>query len=269
MNKRLLTTVIYVMAVLFILRVNKLAGIGLMLATLIYLLYKGLPTIYLFQANKMYFNKEYDKAIPLYEKAYKLKHSTPSVKITYAYILIKHGHIEKSEEVLKEVMKLPLNPKDRTSAVLNLSLVLWKSNRLEDAITLLEEQYSGGYKSTILYQSLGFFYILRGNLQKSLDFNLEAYDYNDSDASILDNLALNYYMLQDFHKALEIYEKLIPMNPTFVTAYYYYGLTLEKLGRTENSLEMLKRALQCNFSFISSVTKEQVEKEIAQIEQNI
>ncbi len=269
MNKRFITTVFYVIALLFIFNLNIFAGIALILAGLLYLLYKSLPTIYLIKANRIYFNKEYHKAMPLYEKAYKLKQSTPTVKATYAYILLKHGQLEKAEEILEEVMKLQLSQKDYINAILNLSLVFWKSDRLDEAIALLEKQYNKGYKTTMLYQSLGFFYILRGDLQKSLEFNLEAYDYNASDASILDNICLNYYLLQDFHKALELYEKLIPMNPNFVTAYYYYGLILEKLEKKEEALEMLNRALNCNFSFLSSVRKEEIEKEIIRMEQSV
>lgn len=269
MNKKFLITIVSILALLYISNINKLLGIALMFAALIYFIYSGLPTIYLAKANKSYFNKEYDKALPLYEKAYKLKNSSPTIKSTYAYILLKQGEVLKSEEILKQVMKLPLNQKDYINAVLNLSLVFWKSDRLQEAISLLEEQYNKGFKNTMMYQSLGFFYILSGELQKSLEFNLEAYDYNNSDASILDNLALNYYLLQDYTKALELYEKLLLMNPSFVTAYYYYGLTLEKTQRIDEALEMLRKALQCNFSFISSVKKEQVQQEIDRIELNI
>jgi tetratricopeptide (TPR) repeat protein len=269
MNKKFIINVVSILALLFIYKSNKQIGIALMFAALLYLIYKSLPTIYLVKANKMYFNKEFHKAMPLYEKAYKLKCSVPTVKLTYAYILLKQGEVLKSEEILKEVMKLTLNQKDHLSAVLNLSLVYWKSDRLQEAICLLEEQYNKGYKNTMLYQSLGFYYILSGELEKALEFNLEAFDYNNSDASILDNLALNYYLLQDYTKAVDIYEKLIPLNPAFVTAYYYYGLTLEKLQRFDEALEMLKKALQCNFTFLSSVSKEQVQQEIDRIELNI
>jgi tetratricopeptide (TPR) repeat protein len=268
MNKKFIITIAAVLAFMFIYNTNKQMGIALMFAALLYFVYRGLPTIYLFRANKSYFNKDYDKAMSLYEKACNLKNSTPSIKSTYAYILLKHGQVLKAEEILQKVMKLPLNQKDHINAVLNLSLVFWKSDRLPEAISLLEEQYNKGFKNTMLYQSLGFFYILSDDLEKALEFNLEAFDYNNSDASILDNLALNYYLLQDYTKALEIYEKLIPMNPSFVTAYYYYGLTLEKLQRFDEALEMLRKSLLCNFSFLSSVNKEQVQQEIDRIELN-
>lgn len=46
-----------------------------------------------------------------------------------------------------------------------------------------------------IYQTLGFAYILEGDLKKALSFNLEAMDYDENDAVVLDNLATTYLAL--------------------------------------------------------------------------
>jgi tetratricopeptide (TPR) repeat protein len=219
--------------------------------------------------NKKYFSHNINEALPWYERAYKFNHASPSVKTTYAYILLRQGIVDKAEVILTEVMKQKLNERDKVSATLNLSLVLWKKDNLDEAIKLLTDLYDTGLKTTLLYQNLGFFYILKGDLENALAFNKEALEYNNADASILDNLALNYYLMEDYRKAEEAYEKLMPMNPTFVTSYYYYGLTLEKLHKYDEALETLKKALKYRFSFLSAVKKEDVEKEINRLEQFI
>lgn len=265
MNKKLATAILSVVVIIVIFNFNKAMGWVLLVAALLFLLYKNLPNIYMLRAARKYVNKNLSGALSLYEKAYKFKHSSPAVKINYAYMLLRQGEVLKAEKILRDLMEKPLNSKDKVSAVLNLSLVLWKKDNLTEAIKLLQELYDSGYKTTVLYQNLGFFYILNGDLEKSLEFNKEAYEYNDTDPSILDNLALNYYLMKDYDKALETYEKLIPMNPSFVSAYYYYGLTLEKKDCYDKALEMLEKALTCPFSYLSAVKKEDVEGEIAKI----
>lgn len=263
MNKKIIVTIIFIIIFLEVTtRVNKMFGLILIIAALLYLLFKSLPLIFMFVGNKKYISENIDRAMPWYEKSYKLGQNNPMIVINYAYIILKQGDINKSEVLLREVLKKDLSSRDKTNAVINLSLILWKKHCLDDAINLLEELYKNDYKATLLYQNLGFYYILKGDLEKALEFNLEAYNYNDSDASILDNVAMNYYLMNDYDKAIEIYDKLIPMNPAFVTTYYYYGLTLKKKDKKEEALEMFQKALTCRFSFLSSVSKEEVEKEI-------
>lgn len=266
MNSRTMMTILIAIILFGLMRLNSKLAVVVIAAAAIYLIFKALPTFYLIKANRKYFNNEVEEALSLYEKASKVKQSAPSITITYAYILLKESRTEKAEEVLREVMEKHLNPKDKTDAIMNLALVLWKSNRIQEAIDMLEDLYDDGFKTTLLYQTLGFFYVLSGDLQKALEFNKEAYDYSNTDTSILDNLALNYYFIGNYDEALELYEKLIPMNPTFVTAYYYYGLTLKHKERYTDSLEALKRAHECKFSFLSTIKKEQVENEIKEIE---
>jgi tetratricopeptide (TPR) repeat protein len=266
MNKKFAASFIITALILISFRINKMLGLGLILAGLLYLLYQLRPLLYLNKANKKYFNNEIPEALTLYEKAYNLRQSTPRTKVIYAYILLKQGEVDKADKILSKLMDSQLNPRDKADVVMNYSLVLWKTDRLSDAIELLEKLYNNGFKNTISYQSLGFFYILEGNLQKALNFNLEAYDYNNADLSIMDNLALTYYFLDRNDDAIELYSRIVETNPTFVTPYYYFGLCLAKKEKYEEALEMLKRALRCNFTYLSYVKKDQVEAEIAKLE---
>jgi tetratricopeptide (TPR) repeat protein len=220
----------------------------------------------MYRANKFLMDGNNETAYKLYEKAYNHKQSKPSVKITYAYVLLKEGMVEKSEAILRQVMNQKLSRKDEVNATLNLSIVLWKKNELDEAISHLKKLYEEDYKTTILYQSLGYYLILNQSYDEALKFNLEAYEYNNSDTSILDNLALNYYYLGDYQKAEELYKKLVAMNPTFVSPYYFYAQLLVKENNYKEALEMLNRALNCRFTFLSAVTKEEVQNEIEKVE---
>lgn len=269
MNKKLINIIIILAVSIFTLSVNNFLGLALILGGILYITYRNLPTIFMIIGNKKYINKNIDEAMPWYNKSYKFKHAKPMVIINYAYIILKQGNIEKSEDILRNLLKKELSDTDRTNAIINLSLILWKKECLDEAISLLEEIYHNGHKTTLVYQNLGFYYILKGDLDKALNFNLEAYDYSDSDPSILDNLAMNYYLMNYNDKAINIYEKIIPMNPAFVTTYYYYGLTLEKKEKYKEALEMLKKTLNYRFSFLSAVSREAVEKEIKALNQKL
>jgi tetratricopeptide (TPR) repeat protein len=265
MNKRAVKTIVFLVTVIIAFSLNSFLGLALILGGITYMIYGNLPTIFMVIGNRKYMSKNIDEAMFWYERSYKFRHAKPMVMINYAYVILKQGQVEKSEAVLREVLKRELNERDKSNANINLSLVLWKKGDLQGAISLMEEMYNKDYKTTLVYQNLGFYYILSGDLNKALEFNLEAYNYSDSDPSILDNLAINYYLFEDYEKALEVYNKLVPMKPSFVTTYYYYGLTLEKLERYEEALEVLNKALNYRFSFLSAVSIEQVKTEIEAI----
>lgn len=266
MKRPLILIAIFAVLLLFLFSINIVVGAVFSAILISYIYYKGLPLIYLFRANKKYSAKQVAEALSLYKKAASLKRSSPQVKSAYAYVLMRQGELDKAEEILNKLLQLPLVENDKIIVSLNYSIALWKSNRLPEAIKLLEEIYNKGNKTTTMYQNLGFYYIINGDLEKSLDFNLEAYDYNDSDTSIMDNLALNYYLMDKYDEADELYNKLIPMNPTFPSAYYYYALLLKKRGDYKKALEMLTKASECTFSSLSFVTKAQIEEEIREIE---
>ena len=95
-----------------------------------------------------------------------------------------------------------------------------------------------------------------------LDFMVEAYDYNDSDKTIADNLGETYLNLGEYKNAKEVYEDLLVH--TFVTPmpYYNYGLVLKALGENEKALENFEKALDCRFTSVLTVTREMVQAEI-------
>jgi len=129
---------------------------------------------------------------------------------------------------------------------------------------MLEEVFAT-YKTTTVYGSLGYLMLLKGDLEKALAFNQEAYEYNDNNSVIVDNLALNYYLLGELDKAEEIYEKLMTKNPTYPEAYYNYGLTLEAKNKIDKALEVMEKALDFKFSFLSNVSREEVENKIQEL----
>ena len=62
-------------------------------------------------------------------------------------------------------------------------------------------------------------------------------------------------------KADNLFEKLMKKrNPIFPEAYYDYALYLEDIVKVEESKEMYNKSLSCSFNFNNTITKEQVQK---------
>lgn len=238
--------------------------LGIVIIALLAIL-SGSPVVLMVLGNSAYRKGQNEKALKFYKRAANNLLSSAKIKISYGYFLIKSGYVDEADELLKKMLQKELSKDDEMRLKSTYGIVLWKRGKIDDAVEMLTK-FGEDYKSISLYENLGYFLILQGDYEKALEFNKEAIEYDDSDAGILDNLALNYYFLGDHEKALEIYEKFINRYPELVTAYYFYSLLLIENKEYDKALEFLNRALSCRFSFISLIQKEEIENKISEIE---
>jgi len=246
-------------------KINIWLGAAVFLIYLAGLAYYNRPLIYSMIGSRNYMLGKTGEALKWFKKAHETKRAGARISVSYAYILLKNGDLAASEDILRQVINSSPRAEDVPYIKSILALVLWKKGELDNAVDMLEEVIKT-YKTTSVYGSLGYLLILQGDLEKALKFNLEAYDYNSSDKIIQDNLAQNYYLLGMYDKAEEIYKPLLESNPSFPEPYYNYGLLLEKTGETGRALEFIKKALDYKFTYLSSITREEVESKIREIE---
>jgi len=83
-----------------------------------------------------------------------------------------------------------------------------------------------------------------GNISQAKDNYQQALAHNPSHAGALTGLAILAYQVHQYQMAEDELEKAISASPDFQTARYYHGLTLAKLGRTNESKAELDRALK-------------------------
>ena len=203
--------------------------------------------------------------------AYKSGRMDPKSAASYSFILLKNGSLEKASEVLDYAELSAFELKNRKKGEMKYNhvhsyraLILWKQDRLDDAVILLRNLLNDGYRTTVLFANLGWFLIKQERLSDALTVNLEALAYDRSNG-ILDNLALNYYKIGDFKKSRELYEELIERNPLFPDAWFNYGKLLESQGEGEKSQEMYQKALDCEFSFLGTISKDEVEQAVQKL----
>ena len=238
----------------------------LSLLTLVYIISK-LPNIMARVAHAQYHHGDTQKAINTFARANKLGKMNPNNKIVYGYLLLRTGNVNEAAKVLNLVSLNAKKPAVKYRARAMFALVEWKRGDIDEAIAILEVLIEK-YKTTNMYQNLGLLYVLKGEPKRALEFNIEAYDYNESDKIIVSNLAESYILNDDFEKARETYEKLMTMNPHFPEAFYGYGKLLIKLGETERGIELMRQSLDKPFTFLSVLTREDVELELEQIERD-
>lgn len=216
-----------------------------------------------------YCKGNYNVAFNLMKSAYKTTKLSPHKTISYSYYLIREGRIEEADVVLNKVTylkKRELSPADLMNSKINRSLVLWKQDKLDKAIELLEECHKENLVSTTLYGTLGYFYILNNQLTKALEYNKQAFEYNSDNAVIADNLAYNYILFGEFEKAEEIYKKILVAKPQFIEPYYNYALLLEKRMQIKEAIEYYKKALQFSEKYLSVIKHSDINEAIKRIE---
>jgi tetratricopeptide (TPR) repeat protein len=245
-----------------------LLGILAILIYLSYLTYSKRNNIFASLANSAHLKGNNELSLQWLDKAYQVNPKHHQIGTTYGYNLLKYGHIDHAEKVLEQLIAPNTSQSQRSSVNMNLALVRWKQNRLEEAISILEE-INKRMKTSVLYGSLGYLYLEQGNLDRALTYNLEAYDYNDSNTVILDNLGLTYIRMNEWSKAEEIYNKLIPLNPKFPEAYYHQGLVQFNKGEFDLAYDSYVDALRRPFTNMSTEPKELIESKKDELQEKL
>lgn len=241
--------------------INRAIAFLVLITGILAMLYPKLMTML---GNIYYSKDQLDKSEAYFRRVYKCFYASLKHKLSYSYILILKGELDEAEKVLEKLSKQKTLKDEIINLRLNQSLIYWKRNQLDAAIDLLLSTYKD-YKTMIIYQNLGYFLILKGDYNRALEFNQEAYEYDNDNIGILDNLAENYFFVGEYDKAIEIFDKIIHRKPSFASPYYYYALTLHKIGKKEEALEMLKKGLECKFSYLSAVKKDEIEAKILEL----
>lgn len=267
-KKAFLKFILIAVVLLVLFFINYKIGFIALLLLFAYLFYAGRASLFTLTGTLKYSRGSIDQALVWFKRANDTGRAKIKSVISYAYLLLKNGRIDESEVILRKLLQSGISRDDEMLARSNLALAVWKKGDLDSAVSMLEEILPD-YKNSNIYGSLGYFLILKGDLDRALQFNLEAHEYNNSNTVILDNLGQTYHLAGQDEKALEIYETLISKNPAFPEAYYNYSLVLKKLGRSEQALEMAEKALEYRFTFLSTINRDDIEEKIKEINSSL
>ena len=265
---KLLKFIVPVVLIFFAFNFNPLLGLVVLLGCIGYTVYTSLPSVYIMLGQKNY-PADVQKTFSYLEKAHKTGRMSKDNVIYYSYMCLREGRLEKAERLINSILAFKVDADTKMKAKSNQALLFWKQGNIDEALEILEEIFKT-YKTTSLYGTLGYLLIEKGDYEKSLAFNLEAYEFNDSNNVILDNLGQNYCILGKYEKAAEVYEKLWETaKPDFPVPFYNYALVKHNLGETEDAVELLREGLGKRFTFLAAVSKEEMENKLNEFEEII
>ncbi|MDC7233706.1 MAG: tetratricopeptide repeat protein [Spirochaetales bacterium] len=226
--------------------------------------FRSLPLY--FRALKKYEAGENEKALAMLKDAVEAGLSERH-QLTVGYLFLKEGQMDDAERIFTYLIHNPGAKFNAQHARSYNALIHWKSGRLDEAVQELETLLEENYRTTAFYSNLGYFLIEQGKLERALEINLEAQAYDSESPVIQDNLGLCYIKMEKWDKADALYAKLIQKEPAFPDAWYNAALLALHKGETEKAASLLNTALSKKFSYLSTLSREQVEEQISKLKE--
>lgn len=204
-----------------------------------------------------------------FRRAHKTGSMSPECKLQYSAFCLRENDFKTGRRLLYEIINsTTVQRSQKLDAKHNMAVLMWKEGNIDEAIEYLEEVHEEK-PATNTYGTLGVLYLERAKANNKyddiMDFMLEAYDYNESDKTIADNLGETYLCMGEYEKAKEVYETLLTAEFVTPMPYYNYGLVLKSLGENEKAKQQFEKALTCRFTSVLTVTREMIEQEIEKL----
>lgn len=226
-------------------------------AYLVFTVYRNYPTLQATKGSRAYNAGNTDVAMAYFEKAVNHRFAKPYIKSSYGYVLLREGRLDEAEPYLQEAANMKTrDERFKYNNILNLAILSWKRGDIDKALEIVLN-IKEAYKNSIMYEILGYLYIAKGDYEKALEVNKEAFEFNKDDNVITDNLAQSYYFLGRYDEAEALYEEIIDYVK-FPEAHYYYGIILWNKGDYLGAYEALENATRLKNSFLSIVDKEMI-----------
>ena len=203
----------------------------------------------------------HDKAVALYEQAFRAGCKKPAYLMAYGVLLLRYGRFEESKEVLLKAEHAPGITKDEKRQLrINFAICQWKLGNLDSAISQMKIAMNDA-PNGVIYGSLGYMLIEKGrqtgDFTEAVEFNQKAYDYDDEDAVVLDNLGQLSLAMGDREKALGYFTKAHEYKPRQVDTLYYLAVLAAEEGDREKAISYLDQALDGNYSALCTTSRQQ------------
>ena len=180
--------------------------------------------------------------------------------LAYSVLLLRQGEYNKARELLVKVQKYPMTDAQKRQLYVNYAACVYKLGEIDKAIQLMERQDEKG-ESGLVYETLGYLYVEKGDFDKALSYNTKACEYDDEDSITLDNLGQTWYRLgNDKAKAKEYFDKAHELKPSQLDTLYFLALYDLDAGDKEAAKEKIERLLQARYSPLNYASKEKAEE---------
>lgn len=164
------------------------------------------------------------------------------------YLLLGQLHVSRLQPLgFRNVLELYqrgrwLNPLD-FEAGLAAADYLWRADRQNEAIALLEQlrRLSPNHLGTLM--SLGRIYVIKGDAAKLFEIYERILAVAPNEADAYYNLGIAYYNREDFDNAVKLFERAIALND-HVNARLYLAYINERQGKIDKAIAYLRERIQ-------------------------
>ena len=220
-------------------------------------------------ANQAFRKKGLEGALGWLRRAWKAKALDPKTQITYAYLLMKAGHLEEAASTFQAMSSPgPWYVGQKNLNLLNTykAMLLWNQGQRKAAADLLWDLLETSYKTTALLTTLGVYLLELKDWARFEKLLPICQDYDNEDAGLLDNEGAYLLERNRLEEAYQLYrDHLIPKNPNFPDAYVHWARVCRRLGNIDEARLAYQRALRCPFHALSSYSRQQVEQEYREV----
>ncbi len=253
-----LTYVILAVLVVLAYRKGMVWGIGVTVAAAAYAIYTLLPRWYAVMCRRAFDEKDYKKAEKYGEKGFARMNFNQ--KVSYAYMLVRMGKSERAIDILDSFIQLRgLDSKNKNTAKRQRCLAYYKEGRYEEALRDANEVIEDGFATKTLYGLKGMLMLVLGrDLDETTKFCEEAYEYDEDDRDIQDNMSICYYLQNDLEMAEEINGYVREENPEFIEGYYHGAQIYIKKKDYKKAQELVSKISSCSRTDMTTVSEEAV-----------
>jgi tetratricopeptide (TPR) repeat protein len=182
------------------------------------------------------------KAIAEYSEVHRLDPSDQEATIWLARLYRLHNEPEKSEQILRALLK---EDPGNDTAVEQLTQLLLDENKAEEAISLIEGMIAHSPSAT-LYDRLGDAYTQTHELPKAEAAYRKAVELDPSELGHLRGLGQTLLAEEKYKDALTVYQKLSDLMPDDADIYLRIAQIYRELHQLDKAEENLVKARQYN-----------------------
>ena len=125
------------------------------------------------KAHRMQQNGQREEAAKLYEEAFAEGLKEPRFLLAYALMIIRDGKYQKAKEFLVANQKAPMAPHQRVELLVYYATCCFRLGNVDKGIDVLEQQFRKT-ETGLLYQTLGYLYVAKYDLNNRPDFTAQA-----------------------------------------------------------------------------------------------
>ena len=255
---KFLWAVLAILVVVFAFRKSVVMGIIVLLVGAAYLVYRLYPMYFAAKGQQAFQAGDYKAAKEYSEKVYRRMNFNQ--RVSYAYMLIRMGEYDRALGILDAYIAIrSLDPKNKNTAKRQRCLAYYRLGRYEEALRDAQDVREAGYVTSALYGLMGMLMlVLNKDLEETTKLCEEAYDYDEDDRDIQDNIAICYYLQGDYDMAKEINGYVREENPEFTEGYYHGAQIALKRGEYKAAKEMLDKIPSCNRTEMTTISEDAV-----------